>query len=242
MHKLESIDEHETMNRCSHKHPNLLLSVKVLLTQNHSHKGQGNIHSHETSIFFSQMNLLRLIDLSFSNRSQIYLAWSSRVAWKSRYWAKYLLVLSIEKKKTLRRGISLLLIERVALWPSHPQSPHYTHPHNINPCLSVTCGHAIALLVTFYNNHIGSQRDRERFGSPWRQKRLKQTRVLCNREVTFPPHRYAESTLTVPPTSFTAPARKSREAHPGAQETLRFCLNPTPLSREQLCEKRYLLR
>ena len=51
MHKLESIDEHETMNRCSYKHPNLLLSVKVLLTQNHSHKGQGNIHSHETSNF-----------------------------------------------------------------------------------------------------------------------------------------------------------------------------------------------
>ena len=46
MHKLESIeaafeDEHETMNRCSYKHPDLLLSVKVLLTQNHSHKGQG---------------------------------------------------------------------------------------------------------------------------------------------------------------------------------------------------------
>ena len=56
MHKLESIeaafeDEHETMNRCSYKHPDLLLSVKVLLTQNHSHKGQGNIHSHDTSNF-----------------------------------------------------------------------------------------------------------------------------------------------------------------------------------------------
>ena len=56
MHKLESIeaafdDEHETMNRCFYKHPNLLLSVKVILTQNHSHKGQGNIHSHDTSNF-----------------------------------------------------------------------------------------------------------------------------------------------------------------------------------------------
>ena len=56
MHKLESIeaafdDEHETMNRCSYKHPNFLLYVKVILTQNHSHKGQGNIHSHDTSNF-----------------------------------------------------------------------------------------------------------------------------------------------------------------------------------------------